>query len=75
MLHRRLLEKVNEDYLYIIHDRIILKTFRVDGKIAGVTLASVNKSVLSPTEIFITSHSLAVWYYSFGSLSHPNDGI
>jgi len=52
-----------------------LKIFRVYGKIAGVTLASVNKRVLLPTNIFITSHCLTVGYYSYGSLSHPKDGI
>jgi hypothetical protein len=44
-------------------------------KIAGVTLAKVNKSVLLPTNIFIASHCLIVGSYSFGSLSHPKDGI
>jgi hypothetical protein len=54
---------------------ILLKIFQVDVNIAGATLAKVNKSVLLPTYIFITSHFLTVGYYSFGSLSHPKDGI
>jgi len=69
-----LLEKINEDCLPI-HGKILLKLFRVDVNIAGVTLAKVNKSVLLPTNIFITSHSLIIGCYGFGSLSHLKDGM
>ena len=47
-----------------MYGKILLKIFRVDVKIAGVTLAKVNKIVLLPTNIFITSHCLTVFFFS-----------